>query len=95
MDYATIPVHLDASRRTHQRLHIAIALAQQFHATLVGLFTIGHADPGSVRYLIVMRSPSCSNKCRSRTEVVSVKNRRIRRQLRLIDFASIPGSASR
>jgi nucleotide-binding universal stress UspA family protein len=52
MDYATILVHLDASRRTHQRLHIAIRLAQDFHATLVGLLAIGHADPSSIRYLV-------------------------------------------
>ena len=30
MDYATILVQLDASRRTHQRLHIAIRLARIF-----------------------------------------------------------------
>ncbi|CAG2160034.1 universal stress protein [Cupriavidus numazuensis] len=52
MDYATILVHLDASRRTHQRLHIAIRLAQGFHATLVGLLAVGQADPSSIRYLV-------------------------------------------
>ncbi len=46
MDYATILVHLDASRRMHQRLHVAIRLAQEFQATLVGLLAIGNRIPG-------------------------------------------------
>ncbi|MGN5480869.1 hypothetical protein ACTMU2_41680 [Cupriavidus basilensis] len=31
---------------------IAVRLAQDFHATLVGLLAIGHADPSSIRYLV-------------------------------------------
>uniref|UniRef100_UPI003F49975F universal stress protein n=1 Tax=Cupriavidus yeoncheonensis TaxID=1462994 RepID=UPI003F49975F len=52
MDFATILVHLDASRRMHQRLHIAIRLAKEFQAALVGMLATGQPDPGSIRYLV-------------------------------------------
>ncbi|WP_439682521.1 Universal stress protein UspA [Cupriavidus oxalaticus] len=52
MDYATILVHLDASRRVYQRLHLATQLAVQFKSTLVGLLAVGKPDPTAVRYLV-------------------------------------------
>lgn len=52
MDYATILVHVDASRRMHQRLQLAIKLALQFQATLIGLLAVGQPDPRSSRYLV-------------------------------------------
>lgn len=50
MDYATILVHLDASRHVHQRLHLATQLALEFHAALVGLLAAGNPDPKAIRY---------------------------------------------
>jgi nucleotide-binding universal stress UspA family protein len=52
MDYATILVHLDASRRVYQRLHLAAQLALEFQATLVGLLAVGKPDPTAMRYLV-------------------------------------------
>ncbi|MBB3010052.1 universal stress protein [Cupriavidus alkaliphilus] len=52
MDYATILVHLDASRRVYQRLHLATQLAVQFQSTLVGLLAVGKPDPAAMRYLV-------------------------------------------
>ncbi|TDF67236.1 universal stress protein [Cupriavidus sp. L7L] len=50
MDYATIMVHLDASRHVHQRLHLATQLALEFNAALVGLLAAGNPDPKAIRY---------------------------------------------
>lgn len=52
MDYATILVHLDASRHMYQRLHLAAQLALEFQATLVGLLAVGKPDPTAMRYLV-------------------------------------------
>jgi len=52
MDYATIMVHLDASRRVYQRLHLAAQLALEYRATVVGLLAVGKPDPTAIRYLV-------------------------------------------
>uniref|UniRef100_UPI003F49107E universal stress protein n=1 Tax=Cupriavidus yeoncheonensis TaxID=1462994 RepID=UPI003F49107E len=52
MDYATVMVHLDASRRVHQRLHLAVQVAVEFQATLIGLLALGEPEPRSIRYLM-------------------------------------------
>jgi len=52
MDCATIMVHLDASRRVYQRLHIAAQLALEFQATVVGVLAIGKPDLSAMRYLV-------------------------------------------
>jgi len=52
MDYATIMVHLDASRHVHQRLHLAAQLALAYQARLVGLLAVGKPDPRAIRYLV-------------------------------------------
>lgn len=52
MDYATIMVHLDASRHMHQRLHLAVQLAVEYQATLIGLLALGEPEPKSIRYLM-------------------------------------------
>ncbi|WER48928.1 universal stress protein [Cupriavidus sp. WKF15] len=52
MDYATIMVHLDASRHMHQRLHLAVQLAVEYQATLIGLLALGEPEPRSTRYLM-------------------------------------------
>jgi nucleotide-binding universal stress UspA family protein len=48
MSYRTIVVHLDTSRHAHPRLEIAIRLARQFDAHLIGLFAVFSPDPRSL-----------------------------------------------
>ncbi|SDD84845.1 Universal stress protein family protein [Cupriavidus sp. YR651] len=52
MHYATVLVHLDASRRVYQRLHLAVHLALEFNAKLIGLLVVGKPDPTAMRYLV-------------------------------------------
>jgi len=52
MDYATIMVHLDASKQLHQRLHLAVQLALAYRAKLVGLLALGRPDPRTIRDLV-------------------------------------------
>ncbi|WP_084004304.1 universal stress protein [Cupriavidus pauculus] len=51
MSYATILVHLDASRNLHERLHLAAQLCVQHSAKLIGVFAVGAPDPMAVRGL--------------------------------------------
>lgn len=55
MTYRTIVVHLDCGNRSHERLALAVRMAAQFHARLIGLFALdlyagmpATADAGSI-----------------------------------------------
>jgi len=45
MSYKSILVHLDTSARAHERLKIALQLAHQFDARLIGVFSTRIPDP--------------------------------------------------
>jgi nucleotide-binding universal stress UspA family protein len=48
MSYKTIVVHLDTSPNAHPRLEIALRLAKQFGAHLIGAFAVFSPDPRSL-----------------------------------------------
>lgn len=45
MDFATIMVHVDTSRRAYHRLQLATKLAGEYSAALIGLLAVRAADP--------------------------------------------------
>ncbi|OAJ53510.1 universal stress protein UspA [Paraburkholderia ginsengiterrae] len=51
MSYKTIAVHLDTSANAHPRFEIALRLAKQFDAHLIGAFAVFSPDPRSLHVM--------------------------------------------